>query len=177
MKSCILVLQARRQHVAAYKRLYKSYPGHLTVTDFLKLQGLARTNSRVVRQNLFLTSNYYHCLMLLQASENAGGGVECNIRAAIEAAHEAIQAFFRLWRIFPSEAAVWWVFQHRAFEEGLMIAHLLSQPSTVLAEPIFAEAKQDVLEMIEIMDRYGGAYEMHESRKAVLRENFQRIVA
>jgi hypothetical protein len=33
--------------------------------------------------------------MLLQASENEAGGVERNVRAALEAAHESIWAFFK----------------------------------------------------------------------------------
>lgn len=99
--------------VAAFRRLYKSFPSFLTMLDYGTLQQQAASNPRGVRQNLFLTSNYWHCLMLLQASENEGAGVEPNVKSALEAAHEAIWAFFKLWGIFESEAPVWWVFQHR----------------------------------------------------------------
>ena len=96
--------------IAAFRRLYKSFPSNLTQLDYNVLQRRARTNPRGVRQNLFLTSNYFHCLMLIQASENESAGVECNLKPALEAAHEAIWAFFILWGFFEVEAGVWWVF-------------------------------------------------------------------
>jgi hypothetical protein len=190
--------------IAAFKRLYKSFPAHLTNLDYLTLQHQVPATPRAVRQNLFLTSNYHHCLMLLQASENDAGGVERNVRAALESAHEAIWAFFKLWAFFETEAAVWWVFQHRAFEESLLIAHLLSllpgesllrrrgstasstgsqgrfsgsgsgSEATTL-EPLYAKAKDDVQRMLEIMERYGGGMEMHRTKKEALREALGRI--
>lgn len=170
--------------VAAFRRLYKTFPSHLTQLDYLALQTLAQTNARQVRQNLFLTSNYFHCLMMLHAADNAPANVEVNLKPALEAAHEAIWAFFKLWGLFESEAGVWWVFQHRAFEEALLIAHLLAmQPardgSVVGAgnfDPIFAKARDDVKRMLEIMERYGGGLEMHQTRKEVLVEAFGKIV-
>lgn len=169
----------KEQIVSSYKRLFKSFSAHLTQTDFATLQQQALSEPRIVRQNLFLTSNFYHCLMMLQASENEAGDVECNIRAALEAAHEAIWSFFKLWQIFPSEAAVWWVFQHRAFEESLVIAQLLSSSKLIdssLDQSILTTAKEDILRQMEIMEHYGGALEMHETRKAVLRESFDKIL-
>ena len=170
--------------IAAFKRLYKSFPSHLTILDYAALQQQANLHPRAVRQNLFLTSNYFHCMMLLQASENENAGVEPNVKYALEAAHEAISSFFKLWSIFESEANVWWVFQHRAFEEALLIAHLLSGPlpadanGNALFDPIFNTAKEDVQRMLEIMDRnfrYGGSLEMHRTRKEVLQQAFENI--
>lgn len=174
--------------VAAFKRLYKSFPPHLTTLDYLTLHDQVPHTPRAVRQNLFLTSNYHHCLMLLHASENAAGGVSRNVRCALEAAHEAIWTFFKLWAFFETEAAVWWVFQHRAFEESLLIAHLLSGlpgETTVLGgggeeereglAPLVAKAKEDVQRMLDMMERYGGGLEMHRTRKVALREAFGRI--
>ena len=170
--------------IAAFRRLYKSFPLSLTQLDWGTLEQQSQTNPRGVRQNLFLTSNYFHCLMLLQASENEGGGVECNLKPALEAAHEAIWAFFKLWSFFEAEAGVWWVFQHRAFEESLLIAHLLAMRPAVDGDmhggmnydPIFGKAKEDVAKMLEIMDRYTGSLEVHRTRKEVLLEAFERIV-
>lgn len=170
--------------IAAFRRLYKSFPPNLTQLDFGALQHQARTDARGVRQNLFLTSNYFHCLMLLHASENESAGVESNLKPALEAAHEAIWAFFKLWNFFEAEAGVWWVFQHRAFEEALLMAHLLAMQSAtdgnlnggINYDPIFGKAKDDVAKMLEIMERYGGSLEMHKTRKEVLIEAFDRIV-
>ncbi|KAK5700801.1 hypothetical protein LTR97_005318 [Elasticomyces elasticus] len=169
--------------IAAFKRLYKSFPSHLTTLDALTLQQQAPHHPRATRQNLFLTSNYYHCLMLLHASENENAGVEPNVKCALEAAHEAIWSFFKLWGLYESEAGVWWVFQHRAFEEALLIAHLLAIPPQqdpmAVRDSIYGTAKDDVARMLQIMDqnfRYGGSLEMHRTRKDVLREAFEKIV-
>lgn len=168
--------------IAAFRRLYKSFPPALTQLDYAVLQQQAQTNARGVRQNLSLTSNYFHCLMLLQASESESTGVECSLKPTLEAAHEAIWAFFKLWGFFEAEAGVWWVFQHRAFEESLLMAHLLAtRPVVEVAEggqppdPIFAKAKEDVAKMLGIMDRYSGSLAVHNTRKNVLLEAFQRI--
>ena len=168
--------------VASFRRLFKSFPTFLTTLDYSVLRQQAALHPRATRQNLFLTSNYYHCLMLLHASENEAQGVEINVKGALEAAHEAIWSFFKLWKLFESEAGVWWVFQHRAFEESLLIAHLLAIPPqldangmTVL-DPIYAKLKDDIMRMMEIMDRYGGSLEMHKTRKDVLQDAFARIV-
>ncbi|KAK3075806.1 hypothetical protein LTR53_000508 [Teratosphaeriaceae sp. CCFEE 6253] len=182
--------------IAAFKRLYKSFPAHLTTLDYGLLRQHAAQRPRATRQNLFLTSNNFHCLMLLHAAENEATGVEANLPGALEAAHEAIWAFFKLWELYESEAGVWWVFQHRAFEEALLIAHLLAvvpAPSPLagggeagggagasagVVEAVCAQGKADVARMLAIMDRnfrYGGSLEMHRTRKEVLREAFERI--
>ena len=132
--------------------------------------------------------------MLLHACENEPAGVVANVKLALEAAHEALWAFFKLWAFFETEAAVWWVFQHRAFEESLLIAHLLRKHSVESlndvgsvaggvngggsgsAEEICGKAKDNVYRMLEIMERYGGDLEMHKTRKEVLKEAFERIV-
>ena len=176
--------------IATFRRLYKSFPTHLTTLDYATLQAQTQTNPRQVRQNLFLTSNYYHCLTLLYAAENAPAGVSAYLRPALEAAHEAIWAFFKLWDFFESEAGVWWVFQHRAFEEALLIAHLLTTiPSpteqangdagvgvSAVEREVYEKAKEDVRRMLGIMERYCGSLEMHATRKEVLVETFGRVV-
>ena len=105
--------------ISSFRALYRTFPPFLTILDSQTLQHQVQQNPRAVRQNLFLTSNYYHCLMILQASENEEVGIECNVRGTLEAAHEAICAFFKLHKFFEHEAGVWWVFQHRAFEEAV----------------------------------------------------------
>lgn len=164
--------------VGAFKRLYKSFPSPLTILDGNVLQQQASNNPRAVRQNLFLTSNYFHCLALLQASENKSQDVEPNVKAALEAAHEALGAFFKFWRLFELEAGVWWAFQHRAFEESLMIAKFLALPPSegTDSDPIYDKAKNDIRQMLEIMERYGGHVEMHKVRQDVLHQAFERIV-
>ncbi|KAF2216317.1 hypothetical protein CERZMDRAFT_33786 [Cercospora zeae-maydis SCOH1-5] len=164
--------------VGAFQRLYKTFPAQLTILDYDTLQHQANSNPRVVRQNLFLISNYYHSLMLLQASENREQGVEPNVRAALEAAHQALSAFFKLFSLFEVEAVVWWAFQHRAFEESQFSAQCLAlpPPPEAQSDPIYAKAKEDVSRMLHIMERYGSDIEMHKTRKDVLRDAYLRIV-
>nr|POF12652.1 putative transcriptional regulatory protein [Quercus suber] len=166
--------------ITAFKRLYKSFPAHLTTLDFTTLQQQSATRPRAVRQNLSLTSNYFHCLMLLHASANPAQKVVGNALEALRAAHEALWAFFKLWALFENEAGVWWVFQHRAFEESLLVAHLLATPRppagrSAEEQRTYDQAKDDIVRMMEIMERYGGNLEMHKTRKEVLHEAFENI--
>ncbi|KAK3080604.1 hypothetical protein LTS18_014855 [Coniosporium uncinatum] len=56
--------------------------------------------------------------MLVLADENVSAGVRCDVHGAVEAGRVAIGAFFDIWQNFRADAGVWWVFQHRAFEEA-----------------------------------------------------------
>lgn len=110
---------------------------------------MAKTNKRVVRQTLFLTSNYFHNLMLVHASESPD--VPVNVRGTLEAAHDAICAFFLLFNLLEAEARVWWVFNHRAFLEAMCIGNVLRETvkepggSDLLArDPLFVRAKADI---------------------------------
>jgi hypothetical protein len=87
--------------------------------------------------------------MLVHSS--ASPEVPPNFRGALEAAHEAINAFFLLCAIFENEAKVWWVFNHRAFLEALCIGSILRDQAKdengadVLAkDPLFVRAKADI---------------------------------
>ena len=93
--------------------------------------------------------------MLLYACENPSQGVVADVKSAIEAAHEALWAFFKLWGLFESEAGVWWSMQHSAWEESLLIGHLLNRlPASVTGEneteydPIYDKAKEDIGRML-----------------------------
>ena len=57
--------------------------------------------------------------MLIEADEYEAGGVKCDVRGALEAGRLAVGAFFDFWDGLRVDAGVWWVFQHRAFEEAV----------------------------------------------------------
>jgi hypothetical protein len=87
--------------------------------------------------------------MLVHSSSSAE--VPVNVRGSLEAAHDAINAFFLLYAIFEAEAKVWWVFNHRAFLEALCIGNLLGEQAklehgeAILAkDPLFVRAKADI---------------------------------
>jgi len=82
-----------------------------------------------------------------------------NVRGTLEAAHEAISAFFLLSTIFGDEAKVWWVFNHRAFLEAMCMANILRDHANDEAgegprfyvDTLFITAKADIVRMIELM--------------------------
>ncbi|KAK3391089.1 fungal-specific transcription factor domain-containing protein [Podospora didyma] len=142
--------------IADFRAVYRSFPDVFRSWDTEALSQLAQTNKRIVRQTLFLSSNYFHNLMLVHASESPD--VPVNIRGTLEAAHDAITAFFVLFALFEAEARVWWVFNHRAFLEALCIGNVLREAckepggaENLEKDPLFVRAKSDILRMIQIM--------------------------
>ena len=74
---------------------------------------------------------------------------EVSVRGSLEAAHDAITAFFLLYRLFEDEAKVWWVFNHRAFLEAMCMGNILrervgEEGVDVEKDPLLARAKADV---------------------------------
>lgn len=136
--------------VADFRAVYRSFPDVFRSWDAESLTAAAATNKRVVRQTLFLTSNYFHNLMLVHASESPD--VPANARATLEAAHDAITSFFLLFSLLEFEARVWWVFNHRAFLEALCIGNVLREeaarhgnPDNLLGrDPLFVRARADI---------------------------------
>ncbi|KAK3398702.1 fungal-specific transcription factor domain-containing protein [Sordaria brevicollis] len=155
--------------VADFRAVYRSFPDIFRSWDIAMLTSMAERNKRIVRQTLFLSSNYFHNLMLVHASESAD--VPVNVRGTLEAAHDAITAFFVLFSLFETEARVWWVFNHRAFLEALCIGNVLREvqkqaeaegngrgggtgergEDVLGKDPLFVRARGDIHQMINIM--------------------------
>ncbi|EJT79036.1 hypothetical protein GGTG_04125 [Gaeumannomyces tritici R3-111a-1] len=167
--------------VSDFKAVYRSFPDTFRSWDPESLAQEARASAagkRLVRQTLFLTSNYFHNLMLVHASE--APDVPVNVRGALDAAHQAITAFFVLFSVFDLDARVWWVFNHRAFLEALCIGSIVRDAAkepdgaaTVARDPMFIRAKDDINRMIEIMRFMGegdNGSEVAKTRVQVLSE-------
>ncbi|KAH7327956.1 fungal-specific transcription factor domain-containing protein [Stachybotrys elegans] len=161
--------------VADFRAVYRSFADVFRSWDADSLSALAKTNKRVVRQTLFLTSNYFHNLMLVHASECAE--VPVNVRGTLEAAHDAINAFFMLFSLLETEARVWWVFNHRAFLEALCMGNVLREAAkepgseeAMAKDPVFVRAKADIGRMIEIMEFMAEDSEVARTRVQVLRD-------
>ncbi|KAL7788985.1 fungal-specific transcription factor domain-containing protein [Trichoderma ceciliae] len=159
--------------IADFRAVYRSFPDVFRSWDTESLTALAGTNKRVVRQTLFLTSNYFHNLMLVHASESPD--VPVNVRGTLEAAHDAIGSFFLLFNLLESEARVWWVFNHRAFLEALCIGNVLREASKepvgkelLAKDPLFVRAKADITRMIQIMQQMAEDSEVARTRVQVL---------
>ncbi|KAG9531231.1 hypothetical protein KCU93_g1974, partial [Aureobasidium melanogenum] len=170
--------RAKTTLVNSFREIWKSAPSFLTTSDYETLRQMAQNSGRAVRQNLFFTSNYYHCLMVIQAFEDAEVGVELNFRGALEAAHEAIWAYFKLNDFFEGDAGVWWVFQHRAFEEALTMTDLLATLPANEAnskDQLFAKCKEAVRRMIDLLQRQGGSQEMNKHRHGALLTAYEHV--
>jgi hypothetical protein len=135
--------------LADFRAVYRSFPDIFRSWDAESIAILTQTDKRIVRQTLFLTSNYFHNVMLLHSS--ASTEVPVNVRGALEAAHDAITAFFLLYELFEAEAKVWWVFNHRAFLEALCIGGILKDQvkedggeAALTRDPLFVRAKSDI---------------------------------
>ncbi|WZH41510.1 zn 2cys6 transcription factor [Fusarium acuminatum] len=159
--------------IADFRAVYRSFPDVFRSWDPDSITALAKTNKRVVRQTLFLTSNYFHNLMLVHASESPD--VPVNVRGTLEAAHDAITAFFLLFTLLEIEARVWWVFNHRAFLEALCIGNVLKEATRepggaemMARDPLLVRAKADITRMIQIMQVMGEDSEVARTRVQVL---------
>ena len=138
--------------LADFKSVYRSFPDIFRSWTIPSLTTLARTSPRIVRQTLFLTSNYFHNLMLVHDSSSPE--VPRNTRGALEAAHDAIGAFFLLYQLFEAEARVWWVFNHRAFLEALCIGGILREElrvesgfEVVQRDGVLERGKEDICKL------------------------------
>lgn len=115
----------KQELIAEYFALHATFPTHLTSSDDETIRNMADANPRGLRQNLFFRSNFWHCVMAIQSDENQPMGVACDVKGALEAARMALQSFFHFWEYLRTDASVWWVFQHRAFEEAVRVLHTL----------------------------------------------------
>ncbi|KAG7403765.1 Transcription factor yanR [Fusarium oxysporum f. sp. rapae] len=124
--------------IADFRAVRKSFPDVFKSLDPDNIKAMAKANKRVVFQSLFLTNNYFHNLMLVYASDSPDAPV--NIHATLDAAHDAITAFFHFFTHFEIEARAWWELSHRAFLEALCIGHVLKKVNGVRLE----RAKADI---------------------------------
>ena len=122
--------------LGSFSRLYAAFPAALTDTDPVRFGDLLLGSPRVARQSLFLRSNYWHCVMLIHAETNAKAGVDCDMDGAMTAGRIALNAFFDFCAGLSSDASVWWVFQHRAFEEGVSFPPVDRLALTVIVGPV-----------------------------------------
>ena len=103
--------------IASFHRIYMAIPAPFRTSAEASIYDLARRSKRLAKQTLFLTSNYFHCLMLIYADEHEQLGID--VQGTLDAAHEAINSFFLLRALFEDEAMVWYHFQYRAFSEAV----------------------------------------------------------
>jgi hypothetical protein len=120
----------QRVHLLArFQTCYNSWPELFRTWDEQSLWTLGASDPlgrRVVRQIFFLTSHYWHCVMLIHV-EGCDSAIDTlrsdhdweehlmNVRGALNATHSTLRAFFVLPRLLEGEAGSWWTMAHRAF--------------------------------------------------------------
>ncbi|KAG9256455.1 fungal-specific transcription factor domain-containing protein [Emericellopsis atlantica] len=167
--------RAKSKIIGEFRSVYRSFPDSFRSWDADQLARLVNEKPRVVRQTLFLFSNYHHNLMLVHASDCPESSV--NLRLVLESAHDAITAFFMLWELLEQEARVWWVFNHRAFLEAMCIGNALQEVEKTdgdrqlaYKDPLYARGRDDIEKMVAIMEIMGKESDVAESRVSVLKD-------
>ncbi|KAF2750213.1 hypothetical protein M011DRAFT_233199 [Sporormia fimetaria CBS 119925] len=165
--------------IAKYHDLLPLFPPLLTTSDDAEIGHLAKNNPRQLRQNFFFRSNFWHCLMAIHADENKAAGVGCDVEGALNAARMALQAFFHFWKYLKVDAGVWWVFQHRAFDEALMISNILAAQDPQLVSQsvgsLLLESKEDARRTLEILEVVNSTAPVQKTKTGDLRKAFGDI--
>jgi Fungal specific transcription factor domain len=136
----------RTQLLSRFRTCYRSFPDTFrawTDQSICELYQQDVAGKRLVRQIFFVTSNYYHCIMLIhqegvdslaesQISRNDmmtnnsdQGEPYASLKGTLEAAHEALRVFFVCRDVLKGEANTWWVMCHRAFIEAVRTSILI----------------------------------------------------
>ena len=189
----------RTRLIASFHSIYMSFPLPFRNFSEASICDLAKQSKRLARQALFVTSNYFHCLMLIYSDEHEN--MEVDVRGTLDAAHEALNSFFLLHALFQDEARVWYHFQHRAFSEAVsslfpaalsnpipnpsisynrtdkakQIQHVTAelvktQGDRLELDPVRMRAKNDVLRMIGILQLSSDHDVMSRTRVSILNQ-------
>lgn len=123
--------------LARFRATYRSFPDAFRAWDESRIATLVQQGEkRLVRQIMFLTGIYWHCITLIQSegleeastegrgnsdasSSSSSSSSNAAIRGTLEAAYEAMRAFFVIHSVLKGEGSVWWAFCHRAFSAAV----------------------------------------------------------
>lgn len=178
--------QHKLQMVSAFRHVYAALPKPFGSYDPKRFQS---PNKRLVRQQISLANNFFHSMMLIYVDENPEAGVVMDTWGTLDAAHEALIAFFAMRDTFGQETDGFWAYQHRAFEVAITLANILvaerrpPPPSNMgnnlsQSHLILRTAKEDVSKMIGIITESRGYFMYQtvvESRYDVLTKLYDRI--
>lgn len=152
--------------IAEFKNLYADFaspfnstnPGRFDICD-----------TRLIRQTIAASSNFFWVLMSLYMDSNETAGVESDFDGALEAAHEGLIAFFALVRLEPSISSSWSAPHIRAYDHAIMIGNILAtqSPNRDASRML---AKSDLERYIDILLRSRGCVEFETIRKKRLAE-------
>ena len=105
--------QHRLSLVDSYRSLWNTFPAPFNSKH---PERFMNEDSRLARQLIYLSNNFYHPMMLILSDANEACGVYMDIFGTLEAAHEALSAFFAMHEMFGPDLNGFWAMQHRSFE-------------------------------------------------------------
>lgn len=152
--------------VAEFRAMYSSWPSPFNSTNPSRFDGW---DTRLIRQTIATSSNYYWVLCDLLIDTNESSGVESDFDGALEAAHEGLTAFFALVRMAPSQADSWSAHHTRAYDQATMIGNILSSQA-LNRDAGRLLAKSDLERYMDILLRARGCMEFESTRKRRLAE-------
>ncbi|KAI9725344.1 MAG: hypothetical protein M1828_003194 [Chrysothrix sp. TS-e1954] len=176
----------RRQLLGTLRAMWTSFPFPFSSHDPNRFYVDDR---RLSRQLISVNVNFNHLMMLIHSATNAETGVVVDVFGTLEAAHQNMISFFAFRELRGSEVDGFWAWQHRAFETTMTIANILEAESksatssagsnsTSSAQWLLMTAKQDIIQMIEVIKVSSGYFEyqtMPEKRSDTLQKILDRI--
>ncbi|KAF2165804.1 hypothetical protein M409DRAFT_24091 [Zasmidium cellare ATCC 36951] len=126
-------------------------------------------DTRLLRQIISVSSNFYWVLMCLYMDKDEAAGYESDIYGALEAAHEGLSAFFVLVRYVPSQADTWCAHHTRAYEHATTVANILATHG-LNRDARLLLAKSDLERYLDILLRARGASDYEPIRKKRIAE-------
>ena len=106
-------VQHRMRLVESFRSVWDSFPAPFSSRHPDRFM---HNNPRLAKQLIYLSNNFYHPMMLILSDVNEAAGVEMDVFGTLEAAHEALSAFFAMHEMFSSDLNGFWAMQHRSFE-------------------------------------------------------------
>lgn len=152
--------------IAEFRALYSAWPAPFNSTNPSRFDGW---DTRLTRQTIATSSNYYWVLCDLLMDSNEAFGVEPDFDGALDAAHEGLTAFFALVRLVPSQADSWSAHHTRAYDQATMIGNILASKA-LNRDAGRMLAKSDLERYIDILLRAKGCVEFENTRKKRLTE-------
>lgn len=106
----------KTQLISQFREIYSSWEAPFSSMDPGRFDML---DQRLARQLIAISCNYFHVLTVLYMEKNHDLGIACDVYGALDAAHEAMSAFFAHVRLCPGQVDIWGVYHTRAFAQAV----------------------------------------------------------
>jgi hypothetical protein len=104
------------QLISQFREMYSSWPSPFNSKDPVRF---SISDQRLVRQLIAISSSYFYVLTILYMDKKPDLMVLCDVYDALDAAHEALSAFFAHVRLCPGQVDIWGTYHTRAFAQAV----------------------------------------------------------